>query len=144
MAPAYRIPNNPTAQESPQALSAVTVPINRMNLRSFFTRPGLDEPIPLGGPCPLDGIAFDGGDGIRKVETSTDGGATWVEATLGTDLGRFSFRRWNAEWVPSARGEHRLLVRATSRVNEEQPTAQRWNRSGYMRNVIEEIRVNVV
>jgi sulfite dehydrogenase (cytochrome) subunit A len=144
MAPAYRIPNNPTAQESPQALSAVTVPINRMNVRSFFARPGPDEPVPLGRPCPLDGIAFDGGDGIRKVETSTDGGATWAEAALGTDLGRFSFRRWNAEWVPSARGEHRLCVRATSRANEEQPTAQRWNRSGYMRNVVEEIRVTVV
>src|SRR5579859_3025628 len=42
MAPGYRIPNNPTASESPDALAAQTVPINRMNVRSFFVRPEPD------------------------------------------------------------------------------------------------------
>ncbi len=143
MARAYRIPNNAGAQESPQALAADTVPINRMNVRSFFTRPGSDETLPAGRPCALEGIAFDGGDGIRAVEYSTDGGATWTAARLGPDLGRFSFRRWLADWTPAERGTQRLMVRATSGSGATQPTAPRWNRGGYMRNVIEEIRVTV-
>jgi DMSO/TMAO reductase YedYZ molybdopterin-dependent catalytic subunit len=144
MRPAYRIPNNPTAEESPQALAAVTVPINRMNVRSFFTRPDPDATIPVGRPCALDGIAFDGGDGIRSVEYSADGGDTWSAAQLGTDLGRFSFRRWLAEWTPAEHGDHVLKVRAVSNSGEMQPAVPRWNRSGYMRNVIEGIRVTVV
>jgi DMSO/TMAO reductase YedYZ molybdopterin-dependent catalytic subunit len=144
MARAYRIPNNPAAQESPQALAAETVPINRMNVRSFITRPDADASVPAGRPCPLDGLAFDGGDGIRKVEVSTDGGATWAEARLGTDLGRFSFRRWHADWTPPGRGDYTVKARATTNAGEEQPAEPRWNRSGYMRNVIEEIRVRVV
>jgi hypothetical protein len=29
----------------------------------------------------IDGIAFDGGSGIRTVEVSADGGITWAAAT---------------------------------------------------------------
>jgi hypothetical protein len=36
---------------------------------------------------------MDGGDGIRKVEVSIDGGRTWAEAKLYADLGRYSWRR---------------------------------------------------
>lgn len=142
MAPAYRIPDNPRAEEAPDALSPATVPISRMNVRSFFVRPGPDEAVPAGPAYAVEGIAFDGGDGIRAVEVSTDGGATWAPARLGPDLGRFSFRRWHADWAP-VRGAHRLQVRATSGAGEQQPAEPRWNRSGYMRNVIEEVRVSV-
>jgi sulfite dehydrogenase (cytochrome) subunit A len=144
MARAYRIPNNATAQESPGALATHTVPIHRMNVRSFFVHPDADATVRAASVCALDGIAFDGGDGIRTVEFSVNGGSTWSAAQLGRDLGRFSFRRWRAEWTPAERGEHRLQVRATSNSGETQPAEPRWNRSGYMRNVIEEIRVTVV
>jgi DMSO/TMAO reductase YedYZ molybdopterin-dependent catalytic subunit len=144
MAPGYRIPNNPRAQESPQALAAQTVPITRMNIRSFFVRPEPGEQIPAGRSYPLEGIAFDGGDGIRAVDVSTDGGATWQAARLGPNHGRFSFRRWRADWTPPGRGGYRLRVRARSNGGEEQPTEANWNRSGYMRNVIEEVAGTVV
>ena len=144
MVPAYRIPDNPTASESPEALAQRTVPINRMNVRSFFVLPEADVTQHVGRATALSGIAFDGGDGIRSVEVSTDGGATWSAAQLGQDHGRFSFRRWRFDWTPDARGEQRLRVRATSNSGETQPAEPRWNRSGYMRNVIEEIRVTVV
>ena len=39
MATAYKIPTTAGANELPQALAAQTVPINRMNVRSFFVRP---------------------------------------------------------------------------------------------------------
>ncbi|HTU22625.1 MAG TPA: hypothetical protein VMG10_31590, partial [Gemmataceae bacterium] len=52
--------------------------------------------------------------------------------------------RWRAEWTPPGRGTHRLQVRAVNRAGDGQPTTAIWNRGGYMRNVIEEVRVHVV
>jgi DMSO/TMAO reductase YedYZ molybdopterin-dependent catalytic subunit len=95
-------------------------------------------------PCPLEGIAFDGGHGIKQVQVSTDGGTRWADARLDPDLGPYSFRRWRATWTPHARGVHRLMVRAASNAGEQMPASPRWNRSGYMRNVIEEISVTAV
>jgi sulfite dehydrogenase len=144
MATAYRIPSVAGARETPQHLDPHTVPINRMNVRSFFVRPEPGAEIPTGQPCELEGIAFDGGSGIRQVEFSADGGSTWSEARLGPDLGRFSFRRWHADWTPPGRGDYRLHVRAVSGAGEQQPAEAGWNRGGYMRNVIEEMRVTAI
>jgi sulfite dehydrogenase len=89
MVKAYKIPDAPNGVESPEHLAEKTVPISRLNVRSFFTEPDLSAGIPLGQPYPLQGIAFDGGDGIRQVDVSTDGGQSWLPAELGEDLGRF-------------------------------------------------------
>lgn len=143
MQKAYRIPATPDGLETPAKLAEKTLPISRMNVRSFFTAPSPDADLALGQPCELQGIAFDGGDGIRAVEVSTDGGANWREAALGNDLGRFSFRRWTLSWRPESQGQQRLLVRATGGAGETQPATAGWNRAGYMRNVIEELAVHV-
>jgi DMSO/TMAO reductase YedYZ molybdopterin-dependent catalytic subunit len=144
MAKAYKIPKAPNGNENPNHLATDVTPINRMNVRSFFTTPDAGAELPGGRPCDLDGIAFDGGSGIRGVEVSTDGGSAWTPAALGEDLGKFSFRRWRLTWTPPAPGEYRILVRATSRDGETQPATAGWNRGGYMRNVIEELPVRVV
>jgi DMSO/TMAO reductase YedYZ molybdopterin-dependent catalytic subunit len=144
MANAYQIPANPGANESPQAHAERTEPISRMNVRSFFIRPDPGARSPAGQAWALEGIAFDGGQGIRQVEFSADAGGTWAEARLSEDLGPFSFRRWHADWTPSSPGEYRLHVRADSNSGEGQPTQANWNRGGYMRNVIEEIRVTAI
>ena len=141
MSPGYRIPPTPNGNERPDALAKVTIPINRVNLRSFFTMP--TTRVAPNAPVELEGFAFDGGDGIRAVEVSEDG-TTWKAATLGNDLGGFSFRRWKLDWTPSVRGEATLQVRATSNSGETQPTAEGWNRSGYMRNVVERLTFDVV
>src|SRR5271169_4676568 len=127
---AYRIPNNANANEDSQSLSPVTVPINRMAVHSIFVWPEPDELLHVGQHYVLAGVANDGSSGIRRVEVSKDGGQTWSDATLGTDLGKYSWRRWQAEWTPLAKGPHRLMVRATSTAGETQRTTQ-WNRSGY-------------
>jgi len=146
MNPAYRIPTTPNAVESPSELAPAKdlVPINRMNVRSFFTAPERGSRQVRGQVCWLEGIAFDGGDGIRRVEVSLDGGGSWREAELGDDLGRFSFRRWRLAWRPQVAGRPRLLVRAVNGAGETQAAEPGWNRSGYMRNVIEEWTVEVV
>jgi sulfite dehydrogenase (cytochrome) subunit A len=87
------------------------------------------------------GIAFDGGQGIREVAYSTDGGSTWREARLGADLGRYSFREFSFAFTPAA-GSHELCVRAWNRSGESQPMEALWNPAGYMRNVVERVRVS--
>jgi hypothetical protein len=140
-AKAYRIPTTPNAVETPKELAKVTVPINRMNVRSFFTTPDPGAHVRVGQTVELDGIAFDGGSGIKQVEVSADGGKSWLAAALGEDHGPYSFRRWRLSWSPPMAAAYRLMVRATSNSSETQPTAAGWNRSGYMRNVIEELPV---
>jgi hypothetical protein len=143
MVKAYRIPTTLNALEKPGELAKTTVPISKLNIRSFFTSPDPGARLTLGQPCELSGIAFDGGAGIRQVELSTDGGQSWQATALGDDLGRFSFRRWRLEWRPTVAGSAELLVRATSNAGETQPSEAGWNRGGYMRNVIERLSVDV-
>jgi sulfite dehydrogenase len=140
MAKAYRVSKRPLMDETPDALATDMVPISRMVVRSLIVRPEPGESVKAGQPFELDGIAFDGGSGIKQVEVSTDGGKTWAAAKLGDDLGKYSFRRWKLSWTPQP-GEHTVMVRATSNDNETQPAEPKWNRSGYARNVIESLRV---
>jgi hypothetical protein len=139
---AYRIPNGPNGTESPTQLASDTVPINRFNVRSIFVRPEPDETLHAGMPHEMEGIAFDSGHGIRRVEVSTDGGATWADARLDPEIGKYSWRRWRASWTPRARRRYRLMARATNAVGDTQSTAQ-WNRSGFMWNVIQQIGAKV-
>lgn len=141
MAKAYRIPKNDRANESPDDLAKETKPIDRMNVRSLFVPPAAQ--LQVKKPVSLEGVAFDGGSGIRKVEVSTDGGATWSEARLDADLGKYSFRRFRADWTPPSPGTFTLLSRATSVAGETQSAEPRWNRAGYMRNVPEPLEVKV-
>jgi sulfite dehydrogenase len=143
MKPGYRIPPTENAVETPTNLAKVTVPISKMNVRSFFTTPDPGARVPAGKPVDLDGIAFDGGSGIKNVGVSADEGKTWTEAGLGKDWGPYSFRRWTLAWTPPGPGGYRLMVRATANDGTVQPLTAGWNRSGYMRNVVEELRVTV-
>jgi DMSO/TMAO reductase YedYZ molybdopterin-dependent catalytic subunit len=139
VAKAYRVPKNLEAQESPKDLAKETVPIGEMTVRSLFVRPEPGEAVAAGAPFEVQGIALDGGKGIREVEVSTDGGNRWLAAKLDPEIGRYSWRRWRFNWNPAA-GRHRLMVRATNAARMTQTTAQ-WNRSGYARNVIEALDV---
>jgi hypothetical protein len=140
---AYRIPTAPDALESPQKLATETVPINRHSCRSLIVRPERGELLAARKPYEIQGVAFDAGEGIVKVEVSTDGGRNWTPAKLDAELGRYSWRRWRHDWKPPARGTYRISARATNRKGETQTTSQ-WNRSGYQRNVIEQRDVTVV
>lgn len=146
MAKAYHIPANPDASELPGELATDLIPIHRMNVRSLWVQPSPQIEVHTaapGKPVLLEGIAFDGGAGIKQVEYSEDGGKAWKRTELDDDLGRYSFRRWRAEWTPANSGTYRLQTRATNLDGETQPATPRWNRGGYMRNVIEEVAVVV-
>jgi sulfite dehydrogenase (cytochrome) subunit A len=145
MAKAYKIPANPNGIEDPNAkLTDHLIPINRMNVRSFVTTPEAGSIVAAGRTVEVDGIAFDGGSGIRGVELSGDDGTTWAGAVLGDDLGRYSFRRWRYRWTPVSRGNYRLRSRATAGDGQVQPQNVGWNRGGFMRNAVEEVPIHVV
>jgi hypothetical protein len=88
-------------------------------------------------------LAFDGGQGIREVAFSTDGGQSWQPAKLGKDLGRYSFREFTFNFTP-AKGEHDLRTRAWTRSGQSQPLEASWQPAGYMRHVVESVAVSAV
>jgi DMSO/TMAO reductase YedYZ molybdopterin-dependent catalytic subunit len=143
MSTAYRIPDNDCHCVPAGAPAGKTIPINRLNVRSFITNVANGDRVPAGDNVSLRGIAFDGGAGIAAVKLSIDGGQSWSTVQLGPDLGRYAFRTWQAR-LALKRGRYELKVQAISRKGETQPAEPRWNPSGYMRNVIETLTVEAV
>jgi hypothetical protein len=88
----------------------------------------------------VKGIAFDGGYGITDVLLSTDRGKTWTGTELGQSLGKYSFREWQTS-LRLMPGTHDLSVRAINRIGQSQPMEPLWNPAGYMRNVVETLRI---
>jgi sulfite dehydrogenase len=141
MKTAYRIPDTPAANIAPGTTGFATIPINKLNVRSFVTNIADGATISAGSTS-LRGIAFDGGNGVRRVEISIDGGRTWRNAILEQDYGKYSFRRWNARW-DARPGAYDVAVRASSNDGVMQKATPIWNPGGYMRNSIETYRVTV-
>lgn len=139
MKTAYRIPDNDCNCVEPGTAPKATIPINRFTVRSFITNV-TDGAKVKAGKTNLKGIAFDGGKGIKEVAVSTDGGKTWTPAKLGKELGKYSFREWKLT-VKLPAGAHDLKVRATSNGGQTQPLEPLWNPAGYLRNVVETVRV---
>ncbi len=141
MDPAYRVPDNACACVEPGATPKKTRPISRFNVRSFITSLADGENVAIGRNLTLRGIAFDGGYGITEVLVSEDGGRNWAQARLGRDLGKYSFREWTLLFTPRRAGLYELKVKATNRIGQSQPLEALWNPAGYMRNVVETVRV---
>jgi sulfite dehydrogenase len=143
MTTAYRVPDNDCQCVAPGTAAAKTRPISTLPVRSFITNVHSGAVLNAGRHFELKGIAFDGGAGIRAVEVSIDGGRSWLQAALGTDLGRFSFREWRAPVRFERKGPAVLMVRARNRAGEVQPAVADWNPAGYRRHVIESTPVTI-
>lgn len=141
MSAAYRVPVT-GPDERPDSLAKTTTPITAINLHSIFVEPDTSERVVAGKPCQVEGLAFNDGSGIQKVELSTDDGKTWLATNLNPELGKYSWRRWKYDWTPAAKGIYHLKVRATDKKGHTQAEKQ-WNRSGYARGFIESLEVNV-
>jgi hypothetical protein len=74
---------------------------------------------------------------------SDDGGTTWRAAVLGPDQGKYGFRRWSAQVAAPSSGTLTLQARCTNANCEAQPAEPNWNGGGFMRNVIESVRLVV-
>jgi sulfite dehydrogenase len=143
MKPAYRVPDNDCACIEPGTAPAATRPIGRFTVRSFITSVRDGARLRAGQQTVVRGIAFDGGQGVREVAYSTDGGQSWREAGLGQDIGRYSFREFTFAFIPD-KGAYDLRVRAWNRSGQSQPMDALWQPAGYMRNVVESVKVTAV
>ncbi|MEL0253305.1 MAG: molybdopterin-dependent oxidoreductase, partial [Novosphingobium sp.] len=142
MKTAYRIPDNDCNCLVPGQKPDKTRPIGRFNVRSFVTSHADGARVVAGRTVELRGIAFAGGSNIARVLVSADGGQTWQEARLGEELGRYSFREWRLG-IDLQKGRHSIMVRAVTADGEMQPLEQRWQPAGYMRNVVETLKLEV-
>ena len=143
MATAYRVASTPAHALEPGTTAKQTEPIRRFTVRSFITNLAENATVPAGRETVVRGIAFDGGHGIREVAFSSDGGRSWRAAELGADIGKYSFREWRIGFTPGKRGAHTLMARALNRLGESQPLDPLWNPAGYLRNVVEPVKVEV-
>ncbi|NNM75877.1 molybdopterin-dependent oxidoreductase [Sphingomonas sp. ID1715] len=137
MAKAYRVPDTPYGNVAPGAQGFATKPISAMPPRSWITSHADGTKVAAGRPLDLRGIALGGDQGVAKVEVSTDAGASWRDARLGADEGRYSFRRFDLQLPSPAAGPITILTRCTNSAGVAQPMTPNWNHSGYLRNVVE-------
>ncbi|MCF4124946.1 molybdopterin-dependent oxidoreductase [Methylobacterium sp. SyP6R] len=143
MKTAYRIPDVPGANIKPGQTGFKTVPINRMVPRAFVTNLRDGARAAAGSPVAVRGIAFGGDCGVRTVEISADGGATWSLGKLGADEGPYSFRRFEGDLPAFAAGTHAIKVRCTNTNGLAQPMERVWNGAGFMQNGVETVSLHV-
>lgn len=145
MAPAYRIPKGkfPLVDRFLSQETDVNTPITEMMVNSLITNVRDGQRFAAGRPIEVKGIAWDAGYGIRLVEVSTDGGATWRAAQLGRDHGRFSWIQWTYAFKPERRGKVAVVARATNRQGASQTFELVHNPAGYHHNVVHRVELQV-
>lgn len=144
MTKAYRVPDNDCLCSAPGTEAGKMKPISTLPVRSFITSVMTGGHLPVSRRVELKGIAFDSGEGIKKVDVSIDGGRSWKAATLSKSLGRFSFIEWKLPVTFTQKGDRALMVRASNNNGEVQPQDIDWNHSGYRRHAIETTHVTII
>jgi sulfite oxidase len=118
------------------------MPLGLVALNADVLSPADGETV-AAGRVDVRGYAFAGGERhVARVDVSLDGGATWSQAELLDDLGRWAWRHWRIT-VDLAPGEHELLVRAwdSSAATQPEDEAALWNPKGYVNNARPRVRV---
>ena len=116
-------------------------PVREMPVKSVITSPAPGATVGA-GPQTVAGYAWSGYGAVARVEVSSDGGATWDEATIALDGGRRSWVRFEHRWEATA-GTIVLRSRATDDRGLTQPETAAWNAKGYQMNAIFEVPVTV-
>src|SRR5260370_964012 len=107
MKTAYRHPAKPVAPGT-AVDPAQMVPVTDLNVKSVIAIPAPGGV--LGVPVPISGAAWSNASPVTGVDVSVDGGNTWNAATLGKDLGRYSWRLFGYSWTANGDCEYVLLA----------------------------------
>jgi sulfite oxidase len=121
------------------------MPLGLVALNSDVLSPADGETV-AAGRVEVCGYAFAGGERhVARVDVSVDRGASWSQANLLEDLGRWAWRQWSVV-VDLAPGEHEILVRAwdSSAATQPEDNATLWNPKGYVNNARPRVRVRAV
>jgi sulfite oxidase len=120
------------------------MPLGLVALNADILSPADGEAV-AAGPVEVRGYAFAGGERhVARVDVSLDRGATWAQAELLEDLGRWAWRQWRIV-VELAPGEHEIMARAwdSSAATQPEDEAALWNPKGYVNNARPRVRVRV-
>ncbi len=142
MKPGYRIPNqliSPGGEVNPDD----THPITSLGVKSVIAEPEEASSVKARS-LRIQGAAWAGEAGIVRVDVSTDLGATWHPANLGSERARYAWRLWNFVWRVPRAGEFTIMSRATDDQERTQPQTAAWNPSGYLYNAIDQVKIHVV
>lgn len=143
---AYRIPTGkfPIIRHFLSQMTSVNEPITEMVVNSMITAPAAGHTLHAGQTAEIRGLAWDGGYGIRSVDISVDGGATWREAQLGNDAGRFAFRSFRFAFKPARSGKYQVTAKATNVAGQTQVDRLIFNPAGYHNNVMRPLTIDVL
>ena len=120
------------------------MPLGLIALNADVLSPVAGETV-AAGPVEVRGYAFAGGERhVARVDVSVDDGASWSQAELLADLGKWAWRHWRAV-LDLAPGEHEILVRAWDSSAATQPDneAALWNPKGYVNNARPRVPIRV-
>ena len=106
-------------------------PLTRQSLKSAFEL-DFGATFTAGRRHLLHGRSWSGAGGVRRVEVSTDGGASWRPARLRDRPRRDGWVRWSVPWTPTEPGPAELLARATDERGTTQPERAVFNEQGYL------------
>jgi DMSO/TMAO reductase YedYZ molybdopterin-dependent catalytic subunit len=144
MQKAYRVPAGMFPVELPFTSQddQATWPITEIVVNAVIAGPLDGDRVSRAG-FTVQGVAWDRGHGIRRVEVSLDDGKTWRDALLGRDLGRFAFRPFSLETGGLSPGPCVISARAISNNGETQAAALKFNPAGYHNNVPQRVTVTI-
>jgi hypothetical protein len=117
-------------------------PVESVRVKSVIATPR-DNQILGQGSARIAGAAWSGDVPLAKVEVSLDSGRTWNVARLTSSNGRWGWQTWDYAWNATP-GSYKVMARATDANGYSQPMEQEWNPSGYLWNVIQQVRVEVM
>jgi sulfane dehydrogenase subunit SoxC len=118
----------------------------RMEAKSVITFPSGGQTLPGPGLYELTGLAWSGSGRVERVEITTDGGKSWVNAQLQEPRLPIAFTRFRLPWRFDGR-ETVIASRATDETGYIQPTreeliAVRGTNSGYHFNGMKFWKIN--
>ncbi len=117
-------------------------PVESVHVKSVIATPR-DNMVIAQGASRVAGAAWSGDVPLAKVEVSIDAGRTWAPARLTSSNGRWGWQTWDFAWNPTP-GSYKVMAKATDDNGHSQPAEQEWNPSGYMWNVIQTVRIEVM
>jgi DMSO/TMAO reductase YedYZ molybdopterin-dependent catalytic subunit len=141
MSPAYRMPNEPV-KPGDTVKPEDTHPVTALSVKSVISGPSEGARLRT-GKVAVHGVAWAGEADIVKVEISTNGGTTWIPATLGHEQAHYAWRLWSYDWKLSKSGDYTIMSRATDSLGRTQPTTPVWNPSGYLYNAVDQVNIHV-